>query len=157
MPSSASRSAITTVALATMLVALSPTWLRAADAADPVAMPAAVAVEAAAGADPAAAHKGFDGQSWLYVSFATFQVLDVHSTTRGLSRGGQEANPVMRSIAGSPAALLTVKAGMTALTIYSIQRLRKEHPLAARILMIVENAAYCAVVVHNYSISGPQR
>src|SRR3982074_3499983 len=38
----------------------------------------------------------------LYVTFAGLQVLDVHTTLRASSVGGQEANPVIRSIVGSP-------------------------------------------------------
>src|SRR5687768_4530109 len=49
----------------------------------------------------------------LYATFASLQVLDVHSTTRALDRGAVEANPVMKGVVSSPAGMLALKAGAT--------------------------------------------
>ncbi len=69
----------------------------------------------------------------LYVSFAALQVADVASTVRALDSGGQEANPIVGSFADSSAAMLAVKAGATAGTIYLTERLwKKNRPAANR-------------------------
>src|SRR5262249_59101453 len=49
----------------------------------------------------------------MYVSFATLQGLDVHSTLRAPEFGGREGNPIVGSMLDSPAALVRVKAGMS--------------------------------------------
>ena len=87
----------------------------------------------------------------LYVSFATLQLLDVHSTTRALAIGGVEANPVMRGVAGNPAALVAVKAGVTASTILLAEKVRSRSRVGAILLMAALNSTYATVVAHNYS------
>jgi len=93
----------------------------------------------------------------LYGSFAGLQALDVHSTMRAVRSGtGQEANPVLQRLGGSPAAMFAVKAGATASIIMASERLRKNHhPMAAIALMIGANSAYAMVAAHNYTV--PQR
>jgi len=93
----------------------------------------------------------------LYGSFAGLQALDVHSTMRAVRSGaGQEGNPVLQRLAGSPAAMFAVKAGATASIIMASERLRKNHhPMAAIALMIGANSAYAMVAAHNYTV--PQR
>jgi hypothetical protein len=88
----------------------------------------------------------------LYVSFATLQVLDVHSTSRALAAGGVEANPVMRGVAGNPAALLAVKAGVTASTIVLAEKVRSKSRVGAILLMAALNSTYATVVAHNYRV-----
>jgi hypothetical protein len=89
----------------------------------------------------------------MYASFATLQALDYHSTTMAISSGaGTEANPLMRGVAGNPAAFLAVKAGATAGTIWVAERMRKKHPARAVVFMLATNAAMAAVVAHNYAI-----
>src|SRR5690349_8127822 len=58
----------------------------------------------------------------LYVSFASLQALDAHSTTRALDRGAVEANPLMKGLAGNTAGLFAVKAAATAGVVYSAER-----------------------------------
>jgi hypothetical protein len=87
----------------------------------------------------------------LYGSFAALQILDVHSTLRALGNGGREANPMMRGAAGSPAAMLAIKMGATATTIYATERLWKKNRVAAVVLMAALNSAYLVIVAHNYS------
>jgi hypothetical protein len=86
----------------------------------------------------------------LYISFATLQMLDAHSTTRALRHGRVEANPLMAPFAGNPAALAGVKAATAAGTIYVSERLRKRNRTAAIALMIALNTATAAIVAHNY-------
>ena len=89
----------------------------------------------------------------LYVSFATVQVLDAHSTYSGLERGGREVNPLLGTVVNSPAAFVAVKAGATAGTIYLAEKIWKRNRKAAIITMIGANIAYGMIASHNYSIA----
>ena len=86
----------------------------------------------------------------LYVSFGALQVLDAHSTSRALVRGGVEANPVMKGIAGNQAGMLAVKAAGTAGVIFASEKMWKKNKTAAVIFMVASNAAMAWVVQHNY-------
>jgi hypothetical protein len=86
----------------------------------------------------------------LYASFAGLQVLDAHSTLRALNAGGSERNPLLRDIAGRPAALFALKAGVTASTILLTEKLRVKNRVGAIVLMVALDSAYAMVVVHNY-------
>jgi hypothetical protein len=86
----------------------------------------------------------------LYASFATLQTLDAHSTMRALQNGGVERNPLLRDLAGRPAALFALKAGVTASTIYLTEKLRSRHPVGAIALMVALDSFYAMVIVHNY-------
>ena len=90
----------------------------------------------------------------LYGSFVGLQALDVHSTMRAVRSGaGQEANPALQRLAGSPAAMFAMKAGATASIIMASERLRKSHhPMAALALMIGANSAFAMVTAHNYTV-----
>ena len=89
----------------------------------------------------------------MYVSFAALQIMDAVSTRQALSRGGAEANPAMSGLAGNSAALFAVKAGTAAATTFFAERLSKNHPRAATIMMAVLNTAYVAIVTHNYRVA----
>jgi hypothetical protein len=89
----------------------------------------------------------------MYVSFAALQIMDAVSTRQALSRGGTEANPAMSGLARNSAALFAVKAGTAAATTYFAERLSKNHPRAATIMMAVLNTAYAAIVAHNYRVA----
>jgi hypothetical protein len=89
----------------------------------------------------------------MYVSFAALQIMDGISTRKALSSGGTEANPAMSGLVGNSAALFAVKAGTAAATTYFAERLSKNHPRAATIMMAVLNTAYVAVVAHNYRVA----
>ena len=93
----------------------------------------------------------------LIVSFGALQALDAHSTLKALKNGGVEANPVMSGIASNGGALLAVKMGTAAATAYFAERLAKNHPKRAVVLMAVLNSAYVAVVAHNYRVARGQR
>jgi Domain of unknown function (DUF5658) len=88
----------------------------------------------------------------LYASFAAVQGIDIHSTYSGLERGGREANPILGTVVGSPAAFIAVKAGATAGTIYLAEKIWKRNRKAAIITMIGANIAYGVIASHNYSV-----
>ena len=83
----------------------------------------------------------------LYIAYATLQGLDAASTFRVLDRGGSERNPVLKGMAGSRGQMLAFKALSAAGTIVLIERLRKQHPLLAVVLMSAFNSASAAIVV----------
>ncbi len=91
----------------------------------------------------------------LYGSLIGLQALDIDSTMRAMASGaGREANPLMQSVVGRPAALIAVKAGATGAIIFASERLRKtHHPAAAVMLMIGINSAYAMIVAHNYAVA----
>ena len=67
--------------------------------------------------------------------------------------GEFEANPAMAGLARNSAALFAVKAGTAAATTYFAERLSRNHPRAATIMMAVLNTAYVAIVAHNYRVA----
>jgi Domain of unknown function (DUF5658) len=87
----------------------------------------------------------------FYVSLGVLTALDVHSTTRALNAGAVEANPLMRGVADQPAALLAVKAGGAAATIWLTHKLARRSRTGAIIVMAAVNSAYAMVVAHNYA------
>ena len=86
----------------------------------------------------------------LYVSFASLQMLDAHSTMRALRAGGVEQNPMMRGLADKPAALVALKAGVAATTIALTDRMRRRNKVGAIVLMAALNSAYAVAVARNY-------
>jgi len=87
----------------------------------------------------------------LYVSFAALQALDAHSTLRGIHGGAVERNPMLHSIAKTPAVLFAVKAGVAASTIVLADRVRGRSRVGAIVLMAGLNSLYATVVAHNYA------
>jgi Domain of unknown function (DUF5658) len=85
----------------------------------------------------------------LYAGYAALQVSDIVTTTAGLNRNAREANPLLRDIARSPAALIGVKAAATVATIFTIEKLRQRHPVAATVTLIALNATLAAVTINN--------
>jgi hypothetical protein len=77
-------------------------------------------------------------------------MLDAHSTTRALASGAVEANPMMRGVAGNPAALVAVKAGVTASTIVVAEKLRSRSRVGAILFMAALNSTFATIVAHNY-------
>lgn len=89
----------------------------------------------------------------LYVSFAVLNVYDGSSTTTALKLGAAEGNPIMAGIAGHPAALWAVKAGVTAGSIVVAERLWRQHRRAAAIgMMIASNGLTAVVAAQNASV-----
>jgi len=89
----------------------------------------------------------------LYVTFATLQMLDAHSTTRALGNGGVEGNPIVALVTGNSGALYATKIAATAATIYLGERLWRENRFAAIIAMVAVNSGYAFIVRHNYGIA----
>lgn len=88
----------------------------------------------------------------LYASFAALQALDAHATLRALDAGATEANPLLGGIAHNPAALLAVKAGLAASTIYLVEKVRVKSRGSAIALMAALNSVYATIVAHNYRV-----
>ena len=87
----------------------------------------------------------------LYVSHAILQALDAQSTLRALPSGSvREGNPLLRPFTAQPAALVGFKLGVTAGTIYGIDRLHKSHPRLAIISLAAINGGYVFLVRRNY-------
>jgi hypothetical protein len=89
----------------------------------------------------------------LYISFATLQGLDVHSTFRALGSGGRETNPMIGAVAGTPAGMVALKGGTAIGMIYLSEKLSKRNRTAAVLTMIGLNSAYAMIVAHNYSVA----
>ena len=109
----------------------------------PTAAPAAETFETARPRRP-------DALMPLYLSYATLQALDIHSTMRALDRGAVEANPLMKNVTASPASLVAVKAAGAAGVLYTTEQLWKKNPTAAVVFMIAANSGMAWVVQHNY-------
>jgi hypothetical protein len=92
----------------------------------------------------------------LYMGLVATQALDVHSTLRALNAGHREANPMMRWATSHPATLVSFKTAATIGTTFLLQRVRKEHPKRAVILLAAMDTAYAFVVAHNYSAPVPR-
>ena len=94
----------------------------------------------------------------LYVSLAALQVVDGYTTTTGITRGAREANPLMPAVAGNTAAVWAVKGGVTLLSIYTAERLWKNHKRGQAIaMMLVSNGMMAAVAARNASVLRAQR
>src|SRR5581483_9237934 len=81
----------------------------------------------------------------LYVGFSALQVLDAHSTLVATSSGGVEGNPLMRGAAANPAAMLAVKAGVSAGVVAISERLWRHNRTAAVLTMVCLNSAYAII------------
>jgi hypothetical protein len=88
----------------------------------------------------------------LYVSFATLQALDAHSTIRAAQVGGVERNPVVAPLVEKPMAVVALKAATTTGAILLTEKLWRRHRVAAIALMIGVNAAYAGIVTNNYRV-----
>ena len=88
----------------------------------------------------------------FYVSLATLEALDVHTTMAALDRGATEANPVMGGLVQNKAAFVAVKAGTAAGAIYLADRLRTRSRVGAFLLMTGFNSLYATVVANNYRV-----
>lgn len=86
----------------------------------------------------------------LYISFGALQVLDAKSTLDAVGRGGAEANPVLKGIAGSPLALFAVKAAGTTGVVLVTEKMWRKNKAAAVIFMLAANSAMAFVVNNNY-------
>lgn len=88
----------------------------------------------------------------LYVSFGMLQVLDLHSTARGLDRGAVEANPIVSPFVHNQFGMVALKAAGTAGVIVASEQMWKKNKAAAVIFMVASNSAMTWVVQHNYRV-----
>jgi hypothetical protein len=137
----------------------------------PVApMPLVPAIAAPVAAAPAAQDRAFDRSSFtgpvrrpsllpaLYASQIALQVLDAHSTSKALGRGAHEANPLMKGVVGNRGAMMAVKAGVAAGTIFLAERMWKRgNRVGAIATMLVVNGVTGAVVANNYRVASSLR
>ncbi len=93
----------------------------------------------------------------MYGSFAALQVMDAISTNKALAAGGVEANPAMSGVVKNKNAFMAVKVGAAVATAFFAEKLAKNHPRKATILMAVLNVAYAGIVVHNYRVARSSR
>lgn len=89
----------------------------------------------------------------LEASFVGLQALDVTSTMRAMERGHTETNPLMRDVAGRPAAMVGVKAGTSVATMWLVRRLARRNRAAAVATMVAIDAAYALVVARNFHVA----
>jgi hypothetical protein len=89
----------------------------------------------------------------LHAATVALQLLDAHSTMTAMKYGGVEANPLMKDVASNRTALFGVKAAVATTTILATHHVGKRNRLAAVLTGIAINAAYAAIVAHNYRIA----
>jgi hypothetical protein len=93
----------------------------------------------------------------LYAANVALQALDAHSTMKAIRNGASEANPMMQGVVGNRGALLAVKAGAAASTIFFAEKLWRRNRVAAVALMVAVNGVTAAVVAHNYKVASRLR
>jgi hypothetical protein len=94
----------------------------------------------------------------LYASQAALQALDAHSTYAAINRGAVEANPLMKGVVGNKGAMMAVKAGVAASTIWMAERMWKKGNRAGAIAtMLIANCVTAAVVANNYKVASSLR
>lgn len=135
-------------------------------------VPAPVAVAAAGEAAPAAETPGptFVRASLgtlerrplllpaMYAAQVALQALDAHSTYSAINKGAHEANPLMKGVVGNRGAMMAVKAGVAASTIFLAEKMWKRGNRAGAIAtMLIVNGVTAAVVANNYKVASNLR
>lgn len=91
----------------------------------------------------------------LYVAQGALQAMDAHSTYSAIDRGAHEANPLMKNVVGNKGAMMAVKAGVAASTIWMAESMWKRgNRVGAIVTMIAANSVTGFVVAHNYKLAG---
>ena len=94
----------------------------------------------------------------LYVTLAGLQAYDGYSTVSGVHRGAAETNVVIKNAAGNPMAMIAIKGGVTAASIFMAERLWKQNRRTAAIVtMIATNGLMAAIAARNASVLRTQR
>ncbi len=93
----------------------------------------------------------------LYYGYAALQLTDGVTTLVSVNRGALEANPLLQQAARNPAAMIAIKAATVAGTIYTLEKLRKNHPIVATASLIAINATLGVVAVNNVSVVARQK
>ena len=90
----------------------------------------------------------------MYATQVALQALDVHSTYSAINRGGVEANPLMQGVVQNKGAMMAVKAGVAAGTIFLAERMWKRgNRVGAIATMLVANSVTALVVANNYKVA----
>jgi hypothetical protein len=90
---------------------------------------------------------------WLYGTYATFQALDLWTTTRAVAAGAREANPAVAPIAENAFGLTLMKAATTTATIYFVERMWRRNRVGAIVLTAAVNGVSAFVVIHNTRVA----
>lgn len=94
----------------------------------------------------------------LYVSLATLNFLDAHSTFQAVDAGAYEANPIVGSFVDNRAAVLALKAGVTTGTILLSELMWKQGRRKTSIAMLTAlTLANAFIVQHNYRVASSLR
>lgn len=89
----------------------------------------------------------------LYVGLAGLNAFDAYTTTRGVSLGAAESNPVLKGVATHGAAMWAVKGGVTAGSVFMAERLwRKKNKAGAVAVMLASTGMMAIVAAHNVSV-----
>ena len=89
----------------------------------------------------------------LYLGSAALQAFDAYSTMSALKSGGTEANPLMKSAASNPVALIGIKATVTVASIMAAERMWRGHNrIGAIAVMAASNGMMAIVAAHNASV-----
>jgi hypothetical protein len=94
----------------------------------------------------------------LYAAQAALQAMDAHSTYSAIGRGAHEANPLMKGVVGNKGAMMAVKAGVAASTIFLAEKMwRRGNRAGAIATMLLANGVTAAVVANNYRVASSLR
>ena len=94
----------------------------------------------------------------LYAVQVALQAMDAHSTYAAINRGGVEANPLMKGVVQNKGAMMAVKAGVAASTIWIAERMWKRGSrIGAIATMLIANGVTAAVVANNYKVASSLR
>ena len=92
----------------------------------------------------------------IYYGFAALQATDAVTTLVSVNRGAREANPLMQGASRNPAAMFALKTGVVAGTVFTLEKLRKDHPVLAVASLIAINSTLAVVAVNNVSVVARQ-
>ena len=93
----------------------------------------------------------------MYYSFGALQATDAVTTLVSVSRGAREANPLLQGASRNPAAMFALKAGVVAGTVFTLEKLRKDHPVVAVATLIAINSTLAVVAVNNVAVVAKQK
>jgi hypothetical protein len=100
-------------------------------------------------------------KSWLILSVAQHSAaaFDAYATRRAVSRGANEADPLMRPFAGSPAIYLAIQAGPVGLDYLARRMQRSQNGFIRRTWWLPQSAStglFLFSGVHNMRVAGKQ-
>lgn len=87
----------------------------------------------------------------LEASYIVLNVADYLLTRKGIAVGAKELNPIMAAMMKYHL-FAPVKTVFVGVGLYSCRRIRQDDPQAAKIILIVSNILYSAIVFNNYQV-----